>query len=174
MCSVTRLPSSTTTCGDTTAQFAEGPGSENAARPAIAEAPRPAHDSSRHDITTHEQYRDQRRRIESQLRSLAPRQPVLHLPNLERGAQLLQDLPALWVHEGVSDQQREEFVGELFATASINGNTLVALEPKMQYGPLFAYLVADGVRKCRGEWSRKIYGLRHSKDRWSRRQQPLF
>ena len=78
------------------------------------------------------------------------------------------------MHEGVSDQQREEFVGELFATASIDGNTLVALEPKMQYGPLFAYLVADGVRKCRGEWSRKIYGLRHSKDRWSRRQQPLF
>ena len=104
------------------------------------------------DITD-EEYRDQRHRIESQLRSLAPRQPVLHLPNLERGAQLLQDLPALWVHEGVSDNQREEFVGELFTTASINGNTLVALEPKMQYGPLFAYLVANGVRKCRGEWS---------------------
>ena len=109
------------------------------------------------DITD-EEYRDQRHRIESQLRSLAPRQPVLHLPNLERGAQLLQDLPALWVHDGVSDQQREEFVGELFATASINGNTLVALEPKLQYGPLFAYLVADGVRKCRGEWGGEIQG----------------
>ena len=48
------------------------------------------------------------------------------------------------------------FVGELFATASINGSTLAAVEPKMQYGPLFAYLVTDGVRKCRGEWSREI------------------
>ena len=77
-------------------------------------------------------------------------------PNFFRTFLHFGSTPALWVHEGVSDNQREEFVGELFATASINGNTLVALEPKMQYGPLFAYLVADGVRKCRGEWSREI------------------
>ena len=74
--------------------------------------------------------------------------------NLERAAELMNDLPALWTHPGTTDQQREQLVSELLAQAQVRGKELVAVEPKARYQPLFGYIAARGVRKCRGDWIR--------------------
>ena len=63
------------------------------------------------------------------------------LPNLERAAQLLNDMPALWSHPGVTDEQREALVREMFEQVRLRGTDLVAIEPKPEYQPLFAYSV---------------------------------
>lgn len=81
-----------------------------------------------------------------------PASASVRLPNLERGAQLLADLPALWSHPGVTDEQREALVREMFEQVRLRGSDLVAIEPKPEYQPLFAYIVTEGVRNCRGEW----------------------
>jgi hypothetical protein len=36
--------------------------------------------------------------------------PSTIMPNLERAAQLLKDLPALWQHPGVTNKQRESLI----------------------------------------------------------------
>ena len=36
------------------------------------------------------------------------------IPNLERAAQLINDLPAFWSHDGVTNKQREALVQEVF------------------------------------------------------------
>ena len=104
------------------------------------------------DITD-EEYRQQKQDLERQLKPLVQLPAPVHLPNLERAAQLLADLPALWKHPGVTDEQREAFVGEMFHQVRLRGRELVAIHPKPVYQPLFAYMIASGVRKCRGEWT---------------------
>ncbi len=74
-----------------------------------------------------------------------PAQPVW-LPDLDRGAALLEDLPALWSHPGVDDRQREELVRQLLERVTVEGTRLVAIEPRDQYKPLFAYAALTGVR----------------------------
>jgi hypothetical protein len=51
---------------------------------------------------------------------------------------LLNNLPALWSHEGVTANQRESLVQEVFDNIIIDGNALVAVKPKATYQPLFA------------------------------------
>ena len=58
-------------------------------------------------------------------------------------AGLLGDLPALWLHQGVTDGQRETLVQEVFRRITINGHDLVSTEPKAEYVPLFA-VIAPG------------------------------
>ena len=75
----------------------------------------------------------------------------VHLPNLERAAALLDNMPALWTHPGTTDEQRETLVRELLERAYIKETKLVAIEPRPMYLPLFAYLATEGVRNGRGE-----------------------
>lgn len=79
--------------------------------------------------------------------------PIIHLPNLERAAALLSDLPTLWSHRGVMDEQREALIRETFEEVRLHGSDLVAIQPKPVYQPLFAYIVTERVRKYRGEWA---------------------
>jgi len=67
----------------------------------------------------------------------------IELPNLERGAKLLNDPERLWAHPGVSDQQREDLVREVFTHITMTGTSVAAIEPKAMYVPLFATLVLD-------------------------------
>jgi hypothetical protein len=101
------------------------------------------------DITDQE-YRDQKGVLERQVRALDSTSQSIHLPNLSRAAGLLNDLPSLWTHPGVTDQQRGTFLKEVFEQAQLRGSALTAITPKPSYRPLFAYMMVEGVRKCRG------------------------
>ena len=90
-----------------------------------------------------ESYRQERMVLERQLKALAPAPSPGHMPNLERAAVLLNDLPALWCHPGVTDQQQEALVNELLERVVLSGQKLVAIEPKSDYRPLFAYLAVN-------------------------------
>jgi len=98
-----------------------------------------------------ERYKLERRSLERQLKLVAiPTQPT-ELPNLDRSAKLLEDLPVLWSHPGVTHEQREELVREVFQEVRLREGRLVAVRPKPRYAPLFAYAlwrqhVAGGAR----------------------------
>jgi hypothetical protein len=64
-----------------------------------------------------------------------------HLPNLERAANFLEDLPALWLHPGVTHEEREALVRQVFLRITIAGKEFVDIEPKPEYAPLFATMV---------------------------------
>ena len=71
-------------------------------------------------------------------------QPVPpQVPNLERAAKLLADLPALWLHPGVTHEQRENLVREVFHRITIDGKEFVSIEPQPAYVPLFATMVVS-------------------------------
>ena len=78
--------------------------------------------------------------LERELKGLTRSQLPVQLPNLERAAQLLGDLPSLWCHPGVTDVQRESLIQEAFLSILINGNEIMSIEPKPNYAPLFATL----------------------------------
>ena len=63
-----------------------------------------------------------------------------YLPNLDRAAQFLDELPKLWSHPGVTDEQRESLVREVFKRITIDGKEFVDIEPKPTYVSLFATL----------------------------------
>ena len=67
-------------------------------------------------------------------------QPI-HLPNLERFANFLEDLPALWQHPGVTHEEREALVRQVFRRITIDGKEFVDIEPKPEYAPLFATML---------------------------------
>lgn len=69
-------------------------------------------------------------------------QALPELPNLERAATLLEDLPTLWLHSGVTHEQRESMVREVFRRITIDGKEFVSIEPQAAYVPLFATMVA--------------------------------
>ncbi|MCH8191316.1 MAG: recombinase family protein [Chloroflexi bacterium] len=93
-----------------------------------------------------EEYRRERTAVERQLKIVTADNRPTELPNLERAAQLLSDLPSLWSHPGVTDEQRETVVQEVFSQIIIDGKALVAVEPKPAYIPLFAaMLLQDSV-----------------------------
>ena len=90
-----------------------------------------------------ERYKLERRSLERQLKLVAiPTQPT-ELPNLERSAKLLEDLPVLWSHPGVTHEQREELVREVFHRITIDGKEFMSIEPKAPYAPLFASIVTS-------------------------------
>ena len=65
-------------------------------------------------------------------------------PNLDRAAELLRDLPALWEHPGVTQEQRRELAREVFDEIRIREGKLVAVKPRPDYAPLFAYSIWKG------------------------------
>ena len=73
------------------------------------------------------------------------------VPNLDRASRLLQDLPALWNHPGVTAAQQRGLALEVFQEVRLRVGGLIAVRPKPKYAPLFAYAlwrqhVAGGVR----------------------------
>ncbi len=90
-----------------------------------------------------DEYNREKTNINRQVNDLTPRPQSMNLPNLEREAQLLNDLPALWSHEGVTHKQREALVQEVFTTIENDGKMLFAIEPKPEYAPLFASLLTQ-------------------------------
>ncbi|MFH1142054.1 MAG: recombinase family protein [Chloroflexota bacterium] len=68
------------------------------------------------------------------------KQPVL-TPNLDRSAHILKDLPSLWQHPGVTPKQRRELAREVFEEIRLKQGRLVAIKPRPEYAPLFAYSI---------------------------------
>ena len=89
-----------------------------------------------------EEYRRERAALERQLRSAQPPPKAPQLPNLERAAQLLTDLPKLWLHPGVSHEQRENLVREVFNRITIDSR-FMTIEPRPAYVPLFATMLLE-------------------------------
>jgi len=52
-----------------------------------------------------------------------------------RAANLLEDLPALWLHTGVTHEEREALVQQVFRRITIDGKDFVDIEPKPEYAP---------------------------------------
>ena len=85
---------------------------------------------------------DYRRRHEDLARSLAdiPRDgPESHgLHDYPRAAELLGDLGDLWIHPGVSDEQRKELLGEVFEQVQIDELGIRTVRPTETCLPLLA------------------------------------
>lgn len=60
-------------------------------------------------------------------------------PNLDRAAELLRDLPALWQRPGVSPEHRRDLAREVFQELRMRDGSLVAVTPNPNYAPLLAY-----------------------------------
>ena len=88
---------------------------------------------------TDKDFQDEFQSLQRQRRSLEPKPPSNHLPNLDRAAQVLRDLPALWQHPGVTPEQRRELAREVFEEIRLREGKLVAVTPRPKYAPLFAY-----------------------------------
>ncbi len=76
-----------------------------------------------------------------QLKALQMPVAATMIPNLDRAAQLIKDLPSLWHHEGVTAEQRRELGREVFEQIRLREGRLVAVKPRPQYAPLFAYSI---------------------------------
>ena len=90
-----------------------------------------------------QEYRRERETVERQLKRIAQPSMPPQVPNLERAARLLEEMPALWLHPGVTHEQRESLVREVFRRITIDGKQFVGIEPQPAYVPLFASMVAD-------------------------------
>ncbi len=86
-----------------------------------------------------EEFQAEYQSLKRQRSALEPRPSSPKTPDLERAAQLFQDLPALWQHPGVTPEQRRELVREVFSEIRLREGQLSAVEPRPQYAPLFAY-----------------------------------
>ena len=83
--------------------------------------------------------------LERQQKALvAQQEPMEERLDLERAAQLLRGLPALWAHPGVEEGQRRDLVREVFEEVRLRGHQITAVRPREQYQPLFAYSVLRG------------------------------
>ena len=90
-----------------------------------------------------DEYRREREIIMRQLKVHTTTVKPTHLPNLERAANFLEDLPALWLHPGVTHEEREALVRQVFRRITIDGKEFVDIEPKPEYAPLFATMVTE-------------------------------
>ena len=92
-------------------------------------------------VISDKEFKDEHTALQRQRRDLEPKPSVQTTPNLDRTAELLKDLRALWEHSGVTPVQRRELAREVFEEVRIRDGQLVAVRPKPQYAPLFAYSI---------------------------------
>jgi DNA invertase Pin-like site-specific DNA recombinase len=92
-------------------------------------------------VITDEEFRTEHVSLERQKRALEAARAPLMSPNLDRAAQLLSDLPALWQHPGVTPEQRRELAREVFEEVRLREGRLAAVKPRPEYAPLFAYSI---------------------------------
>ena len=88
---------------------------------------------------TGQEFKNGFRDLQRQRRSLTPKPAARTAPNLEQAAKMLQDLPALWQHPGVTAVQRRELAGVAFEEIRLNDGHLTVVRPQPQYAPMFAY-----------------------------------
>ena len=93
------------------------------------------------DISDQE-YRRERDPLMRQLKLADRPQALPKLPNLERAASLLEDLPTLWLHPGVTHEQRESLAREVFR--------------RIIYRSFAAHgIAATSVARCQRVWRRR-------------------
>jgi len=90
-------------------------------------------------VVSDQEFKDEFSDLQRQRRALEPKPSVRSTPNLDRAAELLTDLPALWEHPGVTPLQRRELAREVFDEIRVREGMLVAVRPRPEYAPLFAY-----------------------------------
>ena len=90
-----------------------------------------------------DEYRQERIPLVRQLKLAAPTPQTFKAPNLERAAELLNDLSTLWSNPGVTLEQQEALVREVFTRVTIDGKMFASIEPKPVYAPLFASMVVN-------------------------------
>ena len=100
-----------------------------------------------------QEFKSEYQALQRQRRSMEPRPSVQSTPNLDRAAELLQNLPALWQHPGVTQEQRRELAREVFDEIRLRDGKLVAVKPRPEYAPLFAYSLWSENRHVGGERS---------------------
>jgi len=89
------------------------------------------------------EYQAKKSALERQHHAIAARMTPSETPNLERAADLLNNLPVLWKHPGVTDSQRQELLREVFEGIYIEGKAITAVQPNPQYLPLFAHKMIE-------------------------------
>ena len=100
-----------------------------------------------------EEFQAEYQSLKRQRTALEPRPSSPGTPDLERAAELLRDLPALWQHPGVTLEQRRDLVREVFEEIRLREGELSAVQPCPQYAPLFAYSLWRQHRVVGGECS---------------------
>jgi len=90
---------------------------------------------------TDQEFKDGFRDLQRQRQSMTPRLAGRTAPNLEQAAKILQDLPALWQHPGITAEQRRELARVVFEEIRLRDGCLTAVRPQPQYVPLFAYVL---------------------------------
>ena len=88
---------------------------------------------------TNTEFNSEFQALDKRRKALTPPPKPIELPALERATQLLQNLPALWQYPGVNPEQQRELARELFQEVRIKEGRLVAVLPRPEYAPLFAY-----------------------------------
>jgi hypothetical protein len=101
---------------------------------------------------TDQEFKDSFRDLQQQRRSLGPRQSPRNDPNLQQAAKMLQDLPTLWQHPGLTAEQRRDLARLVFDEIRLRDGCLTAVRPQPHYAPLFAYAL----------WSADVGGVRSS------------
>ena len=96
-----------------------------------------------------EEFKAEFQMFQRQRRALEPKPVARNAPNLDRAAQLLRDLPALWVHPGVIPEQRRELSREVFQELRLREGRLVSVMPRPQYAPSVCLQSLEGLRCCR-------------------------
>ena len=89
-------------------------------------------------------FKEEFRELEHQRRAWTTPPPQTRTLDLDKAADLLKQLPALWQHPGVTLEQRRELVREVFEEIRIREGALVAVKPRPSYTPLFGYTLWRG------------------------------
>ena len=106
--------------------------------------------------------------LKRQRSALEPKTRPPETPDLERAAQLLRDLPALWQHPGVTPEQRRDLVREVFEEIRLREGGLSAVQPFPQYAPLFAYSLWSQHQVVGGECSPWLNRRATSESSWTK------
>ena len=86
-----------------------------------------------------QEFKSEYQALERQRNGFEPKPMARSTPNLDRAAELLQNLPALWEHPGVKQNQRRDLAREVVDEIRIRDGSLIAVTPRQEYAPLFAY-----------------------------------
>ncbi len=93
------------------------------------------------NVPSDQEFRNEYQALQRQKRALEPKPSLQSAPNLDWAAELLEDLPVLWEHPGVTQDQRGDLAREVFDEIRLRDGKLVAVKPRPQYAPLFAYSI---------------------------------
>lgn len=110
------------------------------------------------DAISDEAFKAEYQALQRQRRALEPKLSQHPTPNFDRAAELLRDLPSLWEHPGVTQEQRRELTKEVFDEIRIREGKLVAVKPRPDYAPLFAYSIWKANQEVGGDcstWARR-------------------